>query len=163
MLLGNVYAAMKNHPSAYMNFKEAGKKSVHVDAYWRICDIYVETGQLENALKWNKLAAKVDGLWGKAKHVRRIAECYRYGVGVKKNPEEALVWFKRLCEFGDADAHFHVAETFVENGDAPEAYRKIIAASKKGHATAIDMLSEINQFVTQLFSHKRKREWTPSL
>jgi len=158
MLLGNIYAALKMPAKAYENFKEAGKKSVHVDAFWRICELYIETGHLENALKCNKRAVKVDGLWGKAKHVRRIAECYRDGVGVSKDAEESLVWFKRLCEFGDADAHFHVADTFGQRGDAPEAYRKIVAASKKGHATASNMLVEINHFVTQLFSHKRKRE-----
>jgi TPR repeat protein len=160
MLLGDIYSAMENPADAYLHYKNATKSS-HSEAHWKICELYVKSGQLEHALTWNKRAVDVNGLWGKTKHVRRIAECYRDGVGVEPNEEESLVWFKKLASFGDTEALYYLAQTSFERDDFLAGVRLLVSASKKGHEESSDKFEEIKDFITELFSThtlKRKRE-----
>ena len=47
----------------------------------------------------------------------RLAVCYKNGEGVPKNEVEAVKWFRKAAEQGDADAQFYLGWAYVTNGE----------------------------------------------
>ncbi len=77
-----------------------------------------------------------------------IGDCYYYGhiEGVDKDPEEAVKWYTRSAEQGDAAAQYGLGECYA-NGDGvakdfEEAAKLYIKAAEQGHAAAQFKLGE---------------------
>ncbi|MBX3387726.1 MAG: SEL1-like repeat protein [Phycisphaeraceae bacterium] len=86
-----------------------------------------------NAIAWLAKQRRND-----AQH--RLASIYRTGDGVPKNTAEAIKWFTRAAEEGDASAQFSLGVIF-DTGDGvpkntPEAIRWYTQAAEQGVASA---------------------------
>jgi len=85
---------------------------------------------------------------GYVKAQYEVGKCYLSGLGVKRNQEEAINWFHKAAEQGDAEAQENVADLYYNSGKASKQdelesikwYRK---AAEQGNARAQYMLGII--------------------
>jgi len=61
------------------------------------------------------------------------------GFGISQNPQEALIWYKRAADGGDADAQFFMAE---RESDLDKRLQWLIRSARQGYARAIDQLAK---------------------
>jgi TPR repeat protein len=152
MLTGDVYNAMGRHGEAFEHYVKC-MDSLRLDAHWKICQMYAEDGNLHQAIVWNARAFKKVGLCGKEKHVRRLAECYRDGVGVDVDLEKSIEFFKVLAtNYGDVEAQFIVAKHQLgADSDVVGGIRRLISASNKGQDEALECVERLKAFLSELF------------
>ena len=66
-----------------------------------------------------------------------VAEFYMEGKGIEKNEEEALKWYRKAAEQGDADSEYAIGQYYEYDGNdiklAIEWYRK---AAEQGYVDA---------------------------
>ena len=156
-LLGDVYALADDIDNTRICYHKAGKSS-HCGALWKLSEFFYQRDRFSDAFVSSSVAVKVEGLWGKANHIRRIADFYRDGTAVKKDMKKANEWYKKLAACGDADAIYYFAEECVENEDFVGCVRKLVSASKKGHEEASSKLEQVHDFLIDLFPAKRRSD-----
>lgn len=87
----------------------------------------------------------------------------RYALLVDKNPDEALVWFKKAADANDVDAQLYCAAAYLfgfgakKNEDVAKKY--YIAAARNGNATAQNALAESFLETRQLANKKLGLLW----
>jgi TPR repeat protein len=108
---------------------------------------------------WGNLAAVLDGegsgtllqLLEKEMTGEQIAEaqfclgaCYEWGNCVAKDSAEAVKWYRKAAEQGDAEAQFHLGFCYYKGDgvakDAPEAVKWFSKAAEQGLAEAQNSL-----------------------
>lgn len=94
------------------------------------------------AFEYFRLAYEIDPKYNAA--ARNIGICYIKGIGVKPDPVEAVAWFRRTADAGDAKAMFSLGASYeygigveVNPVEAIAWYRRAAAA---GHAGAMNNL-----------------------
>ena len=75
-----------------------------------------------------------------------LGECYYNGLGVNKDPKEAVKWYRKAMKQGNADAQFALGNCYYSgNGvsqDPDEALKWYHKAAEQGHAAAQYTLAE---------------------
>ncbi|KSV64637.1 hypothetical protein N182_36475 [Sinorhizobium sp. GL2] len=81
----------------YQQAVEKGEKS-----HWRVAYAYESLSPRGDgaAFEWHKKGAEA----GDSSAMSTVAERYRDGMGVEKNPKEALAWFRKAADAGNAHA-----------------------------------------------------------
>ena len=91
-------------------------------------------------------------LMGKAKQGERLAQyvlgvSYDTGLGVNRNPEEAIRWYRAAAEQGHATAQFSLGSMYSEGDgvsqDFEEAIRWYQASAEQGHGHAQNNLGDM--------------------
>jgi TPR repeat protein len=77
---------------------------------------------------------------GNAVAQHALGVCYFTGIGVAKNPDEAMAWLNKSAAQGNADAQFKVASVLIRGDGVPadeaKALEMLRAAADQGHAEA---------------------------
>ncbi|GHT71254.1 hypothetical protein AGMMS49950_07570 [Endomicrobiia bacterium] len=72
---------------------------------------------------------------------------YRDGEGVKQNYKEAINWYKKSAEQGNADAQYNLGVMYHEGKGAKQDYKEAISwfkkAAEQGHSGAKTALAKI--------------------
>ena len=75
---------------------------------------------------------------GFAKAQSQLAGVYDFGLmGISKDHEEAMKWFWKAAEQGDADGQHNVGLEFFGNGDYNEAFKWFEKSAAQGNAGAL--------------------------
>ena len=72
-------------------FRKAAKQE-HTQAEYELGMLYYESEDYSKAVRWLKKAAKQNYVPA----MEKMAECYRYGHGVKKNTSLADEWMSKI-------------------------------------------------------------------
>ena len=77
---------------------------------------------------------------------------YHKGKGVPKNKAEAVKWYRKAAEQGDADAQFNLGSMYVQGGGVPvnniKAYIWFSLAKAQGHKGAASNLDIVKEQMT---------------
>ena len=83
-----------------------------------------------------------------------IGQIHDFGQGVPQNDAEALKWYVRAAEAGNAKAQYQAGMLFFRSPQVPqnlvESYRWLSLASEAGGATAIPAKSMLNDLDRQM-------------
>lgn len=96
----------------------------------------------KEAAKWYLLAANLKNRdqWGYLAVLRRLGALYNEGYGVSQSTPQALAWFWRAADLGDAEAQFRLAKILVNQSLPPRDYPAIATllgkAAESGHVPA---------------------------
>ena len=104
----------------------------------------------EKLTEFEKATAKVE------KHTRKLSKAqnrlgwmYYKGIGVKQDDAEALRWYTKAAEQGDADAQYHLGDRYYlgegVKKDYAEALRWWKKAAEQGHARAQVWLDRVTK------------------
>ena len=76
-----------------------------------------------------------------------MAESYRTGAGVQKDPVKAVQWFRRAAEKGHAGAQYWLAESYRKGEgvakDVAKAAEWYSRAAQQGHNVAREKLEQL--------------------
>ncbi len=88
----------------------------------------------------------------------KLAECYRLGIGTKKNRRNAFRWYKKATALNFDDAFFPLgvcyAEGYGTNRDFNKAREALISAEKRGDGRAHDVIISLLQRKVKAVSKK---------
>jgi TPR repeat protein len=134
-----------DRPASLRWFQEAAKKEV-VGAQFKMGSYYHSGGpkidpDLRKAVEMTFKAAKQGNLF--AKH--NLGIFYQDGIGVTRNPQEAIKWFREAAEGGFGEAQNHLGYCY-DGGlnvvqDKQAAIKWYSLSAKQGHARALSNLA----------------------
>src|SRR5207237_1230744 len=58
------------------------------------------------------------------------------GLGVKKDPQEGLKYYKSAADLGSPEAQYNLGSISLERNNEKDAYKYFVLAAKQGHAMA---------------------------
>ena len=95
---------------------------------------------------------------------------YYYGLVVAKDEKEAVKWFRKAAEQGDADGQLSLALMYTQGRgvakDEVEAYKWYLLADAQGREVAKPIIIGIKHRLTaeqRAQGEQRAREWKPTL
>lgn len=89
---------------------------------------------------------------GDSKAQSRLGLMYSNGQGVKKDPSEAIKWFRRAAEQGNAEAECSLGLLYLEGAGVPpdpvEAYKWLSLSASQGVDFAGQVLKDLKRRMT---------------
>ena len=86
-----------------------------------------QAGNAEMAFQQYMIAARD---YGHPEAQFEVARCYQNGMGVEKNEENAVVWYKKAAEQGNAEAQCALGECYQQAGNAEMAFQQYMVAAR---------------------------------
>lgn len=78
---------------------------------------------------------------GNAAYCCRVANCYDFGIGVRKDKKKALYWYKIASDKGDKVAQYNLAFSFNSGDgvrvDLKKAYKLMHLSASQGYPEAL--------------------------
>ena len=151
IMLGALYnkggAIPRNDKMAATWFEKAANQG-NVEAQFQLGNLY-ENSQLPKdykaAANWYLKAAQQDS----AKAQARLGVFYAQGLGVTKNPNEAILWSGKAALQGNADAQYWFGLNYLQGKRAPKdaqiAMGWLSKAAAQGHADALLLMARAYQ------------------
>ena len=86
-----------------------------------------QAGNAEMAFQQYMVAARD---YGYPEAQFEVARCYQNGMGVEKSEENAVVWYKKAAEQGNAEAQCALGECYQQAGNAEMAFQQYMVAAR---------------------------------
>ena len=114
--------------------KEGSKCSPECEAEMKEAQTAYNHADFEAALRiWRKWAANDD-----TEAMRMIASCYDQGIGVEKDEQMTLEWYRKASELGDVEAMYKTGLCYqFDSGVSEEALKWYEKAAALGHANSM--------------------------
>ena len=114
-----------------------------------------QAGNAEMAFQQYMIAARD---YGHPEAQFEVARCYQNGMGVEKNEENAVVWYKKAAEQGNAEAQCALGECYQQAGNAEMAFQQyMVAARDYGRPEAQFEVARCYQNGTGVKKKKRRK------
>ena len=107
-------------------------------AQYELGAVYGKQRDNATAVEWFRKAAEQNYY----KAINVLANCYKYGGGVKQNKEEAVKWYAKAAELGYAEAQYNLGEYYLSQNNE-EAVKWYAKAARQGHRYSINELKEL--------------------